>query len=63
MEKMVVSDIFSFSNEVFKRQFPKGHLILELCGKALTEFKFRNKWNLGLYSPTVLQNILSLQDL
>ena len=32
-EKMLVTSIFSFYHNVFKRLLSKGHLKLELCGK------------------------------
>ena len=36
MEKMLVTSIFSFSHNVFKRLLPQCHKKSGLCGKELT---------------------------
>ena len=41
-EKMLVSSIFSFSHNVFKRLLFQGRQKLGLCGKELTHYQLTN---------------------
>ena len=56
-EKMLVTSIFSFSYDVFKRHFPVDHKKSGLCGKGLSNYDKYHMACLNSYAIVISEMI------